>query len=68
MYTGKNQIHQVDSSFKDTERSQGETNLSLGGDVQVLVFALVAVPVVEGRRSHRDPHEQTYEVHDYIRE
>lgn len=63
---GHDGVHQVQGSRDDTERSQGESHLSLGSHELEVMIGNVSVPVVQGGSSDSDPHESAHDVHDRV--
>lgn len=63
VYAGEHCVQEVDGSLDDTQGADGNTHLLLTAQSHVLVFGLVAGPVVQRHTSHRYKHHCTHKVH-----
>lgn len=63
VYAGEHCVQEVDGSLDDTQGADSNAHLLLTAESHVLVFRLVAGPVVQRHSSDRHKHHCAHKVH-----
>lgn len=66
MYKRQHGVHQVHGSGQHAQHAHRNSDGPFGRHAYVLVFILVADPVVQRYAAHGDEHEHAHEVHDDV--
>lgn len=65
-HEGHDGVEKVDGAVEDAHGTDGQSDLTLRGDVQEFILPLVAVPVMQCSAAHSDEHEHAHEAHDHV--